>query len=87
MSPLTGEPRTATVTAAVDSELVEITAEDFRRFVMENPSAVEQIGAAVALRAAKLAEHRAAGAQTATSAETPQTFLARIRRFLRVATT
>jgi small-conductance mechanosensitive channel/CRP-like cAMP-binding protein len=85
MSLLTGAPRTATVTATLDSELVEIAAEDFRRFVMENPMAVEQISAAVSVRAAKLEEHRAAGLAAAAPAETPQTFLARVRRFLRVA--
>jgi hypothetical protein len=47
--------------------------------------AVDQISAAVSVRAAKLEEHRAAGLAAAAPAETPQTFLARVRRFLRVA--
>jgi len=84
MSLLTGAPRTATVTASVDSELIEIAADDFRQFVLENPTAVEQISGAVAQRAAELAEHRAAGAAAAAVVETPQTFLTRVRRFLRL---
>ena len=85
MSLLTGEPRTATVTAASDSEMLEITATSFRHFVLGNPAVVEQVGVAVAMRAAKLQEHRAAGAVAASVIETPQTFLARMRRFLRVS--
>jgi small-conductance mechanosensitive channel/CRP-like cAMP-binding protein len=87
MSLLTGDPRTATVTAVRDAELLEIRTEAFRRFVLGNPAIVEQVGAAVAARAAQLAEHRAAGSPAAAAAETPQRFLARVRRFLQVATT
>ncbi len=83
MSLLTGAPRTATVKAVTDSELLEITSETFRQFVLANPAAVEQIGVAVADRAAELDEHRAAGSTSAV-AEPPQTFLTRVRRFLRL---
>ena len=44
MSLLTGAPRTATVRTTDDSELLEITADAFRRFVLANPTAVEQVG-------------------------------------------
>jgi CRP-like cAMP-binding protein len=50
MSLLTGAPRNATVTAVRDSEIIEIKADAFRRFVLANPSAVEMVGAAVAAR-------------------------------------
>jgi CRP-like cAMP-binding protein len=83
MSLLTGAPRTATVTTTVDSDLLEITAEAFRQFVLANPTAVEAIGAAVARRAEELDRHRAAGAPSA-HAEPPHSFLARVRRFLHV---
>ncbi|OFW26083.1 MAG: hypothetical protein A3H97_14045 [Acidobacteria bacterium RIFCSPLOWO2_02_FULL_65_29] len=86
MSLLTGEPRSATVTASRDLELLEITHEAFRHFVLGNPAVLEQIGVAVAARAAKLREHHAAGAATPEHVDTPQTFLARVRRFLHVAT-
>jgi CRP-like cAMP-binding protein len=85
MSLLTGAPRSASVTAVRDSEILEITAEAFRRFVLENPAIVEQVGAAVAERAARLDEHRAAGSSAAAPPETSERFFDRIRRFLRVS--
>jgi small-conductance mechanosensitive channel/CRP-like cAMP-binding protein len=85
MSLLTGAPRAATVAAFTDAELLEITADAFRRFVLANPTTVEQIGGAVQARAATLEEHRAAGAAAAPPVEAPHTFLARVRRFLRLA--
>jgi CRP-like cAMP-binding protein len=84
MSLLTGDPRTATVRTAVDSELLEITVEAFRRFVLANPSAVDQIGEAVAVRRAELSQHAAASA-AGVIAEPPERFLSRVRRFLRLS--
>ena len=81
MSLLTGSPRAATVRAVTDAELLEVTVETFRQFVLANPAAVEQVGAAVADRAAELHQHRAAGGPSA-AAEPPHTFLTRVRRFL-----
>lgn len=81
MSLLTGEPRNATVRTSTDSDLLEITVDAFRQFVLENPAAVEQIGASVAARRAQLAERRAAGSASAV-AEPPQSFVNRVRRFL-----
>lgn len=81
MSLLTGDARNATVRTTVDSELLEIAVESFRRFVLANPAVVEQIGQAVAKRQAELQHHREAGA-TSTIVEEPETFLTRIRRFL-----
>jgi small-conductance mechanosensitive channel/CRP-like cAMP-binding protein len=82
MSLLAGDPRTATVTAVTDCELVEITINAFRRFVMANPAAVDQISAAAATRAAVLDQHRAAAAAEPGVSEPVTTFLARVRRFL-----
>lgn len=80
MSLLTGAPRNATVRTTTDSELVEIDAEPFRRFVLANPSAVVDIGAAVAVRRAELEERRAAGG-VAVAAEPSINLIDRIRRF------
>lgn len=85
MSLLTGEPRTATVRAERDTDLLEITVETFRHFVLANPSAVEQIGVAVAARSAQLDEHRAAGIVASIAAKDRYTFLTRVRRFLRLS--
>ena len=80
MSLLTGAPRNATVRTTVDSEVLEITADEFRQFVLANPAAVEQVGAAVSSRQAELDQARAQGASSVPS-ETPQRLLDRIRRF------
>ena len=87
MSLLTGAARTATVRARSDADLLEITAELFRQFVLANPATVEQIGQAVAARASELEQHRIASDAVATPAEPPQTFLTRVRRFLRLNAT
>ena len=80
MSLLTGDPRSASVKAVTDLELLEITADAFRRFVLANPSAVELVASAVSTRTAELAARRATGPVAAP--EPPQTFLARVQRFL-----
>ena len=86
MSLLTGDPRNATVRTTVDSELLEITVEAFRTFVLADPAVVEVIGEAVARRRTELEQHRAAET-AAVPAEAPQRFLDRIRRFLHVSST
>jgi CRP-like cAMP-binding protein len=83
MSLLTGAPRTATVRTVDDSDLLEITAETFRTFVLATPAAVEQIGSAVARRAAELEEMRAAGTATATP-ESTDSLIGRVRKFLQI---
>jgi CRP-like cAMP-binding protein len=85
MSLLTGEARTATVTAVTDCDLVEITADAFRQFVLQNPAALEQVGAAVAGRSARLADLRLASGTPVSGPEAPSTFLASVRRFLGVS--
>jgi small-conductance mechanosensitive channel len=86
MSLLTGAARTATVTATSDCELLEITADAFRQFVLANPAVVEEVGLAVAKRAAGLAELRTASEASARG-EPPSSFIARARRFLRLSAT
>jgi small-conductance mechanosensitive channel/CRP-like cAMP-binding protein len=84
MSLLTGEPRTATVTAVSDCRLLEIGVEAFRRVALADPAIVEQVTTAVATRRAELDLHRASRTTAAVSAEQPQSFLARVRDFLRL---
>ena len=85
MSLLTGEPRTATVTAATDCELLEIGADAFRRVVLPDPAVVERITAAVGARRTDLEIHRATKAAPAAPVEAPHSFLARVRHFLRLS--
>ena len=85
MSLLTGEPRTATVTAVTDCELLEIGADAFRGVVLADPVVVELVTAAVAERRAGLELHRATRSQGAASLEAPLTFVARVRQFLRLS--
>jgi CRP-like cAMP-binding protein len=82
MSLLTGDRRSATVTAVTDCELLEIAVEAFRRVVLSDAASVERVAAAVSSRREELERHRATRAATAVEAETPQTFLERVRRFL-----
>jgi small-conductance mechanosensitive channel/CRP-like cAMP-binding protein len=84
MSLLTGEPRTATVTAVTDCQLLEIGVEAFRRVALADPAIVEQVTAAVGTRRAEMDQHRAARTTAAVSTELPHTFLARVRDFLRL---
>ena len=58
MSLLTGQPRTATVSAIDDCLLLEISAADFRQIALAQPAVLEQVTAAVAERQAGLARSR-----------------------------
>jgi small-conductance mechanosensitive channel len=84
MSLLTGEPRTATVRALADCRVLEIEADDFRRFVLENPSMVEQIGAVVAERRSALARTRDAAAATVSPSDDRRGLVSRMRKFFGV---
>lgn len=84
MSLLTGDPRTATVRAVGDALLMEIDAEGFRRFVLDRPEVLGGITEAVAARRAELERSRSSVSVTTGSAS-PETLLARVRRFLRLA--
>lgn len=85
MSLLTGEPRSATVSALGDCLVLEITAEVFRRVLMSHPAVVEQIGLAVEARRAGLERTRLeASVATAAVGESARGFLSRIQQFLRL---
>jgi small-conductance mechanosensitive channel/CRP-like cAMP-binding protein len=84
MSLLTGEPRTATVTATTDCELLEIGSDAFRRVVMADAAVLERVSTAVATRREAMERHRKTRSNTDAPPETPQTFLARVRQFLRL---
>jgi len=83
MSLLTGQARTATVTAMAETALMEITADAFREFVLEQPAVLEPITAAVATRRAELERTRAAASSAGLGA-VDTSFLATVRRFLRL---
>lgn len=83
MSMLTGEPRTATVRAIGDTSALEIAATEFRALAVDDPALLDHISAVVTTRRSGLEEARAAAA-TITSPEARQTFLTRMRKFLRV---
>jgi CRP-like cAMP-binding protein len=85
MSLLTGEPRNATVTAVTACDLLEITADAFRRFVLAHPASVEAIGVATAQRAAELNRVRNAGAASDRPVEPPASLVSQIRRFLHIS--
>ena len=76
MSLLTGDPRTATVSAVSDCRVVEITAAGFREIALQNPAVLDAISADVARRRAELSSARTAAATNAVAVEpaasTPQ---------------
>ena len=80
MSMLTGDPRTATVRAVDDVQVLEIEAADMRRLAQSTPGLLEHISEVVAGRRAGLAQAEAtAAAAAAEHAHAPQTLLARIQ--------
>jgi CRP-like cAMP-binding protein len=84
MSLLTGEPRTATVTAATDCRLLEIGVDAFRKVALADPTIVEHVTIAVSTRRAELDQHRATKTEAPAVHEAPQRFLARVIAFLRL---
>jgi small-conductance mechanosensitive channel len=84
MSLLTGQPRTATVSAITDCVLLEISATDFRRIALAQPAVLEQVTAVVAERQAGLARSRDSAAATGPAGEAPRSFLLKVREFLRL---
>ena len=83
MSLLTGEPRTATVVARGEAIVLELDAALFRRLGEESPQTLEQVGLAAMTRREQLERARTA-ARDAGLADAPATFLARMKRFLRL---
>ena len=84
MSLLTGDPRSATVSALEDSLLLEITASDFRRIALAHPEVVVRISEAVELRRTDLEEVKRAATAVQTPEGAPKSFLARVQQFLRL---
>ena len=84
MSLLTGDARSATVTAVTDCELIEISADAFRAIVLADATLVDQVTAAVARRRAEMEQHRASKSVDPVVLEPPHTFVARVREFLRL---
>ena len=83
MSLLTGEPRSATVIARGEAVVLELNADLFRRFGLESPQAIEQVGLAAVTRRTELDRAKSA-ARGAAVADAPATFMARMKRFLRL---
>ena len=84
MSMLTGDPRTASVSAVEDAVLVEIRAADFRELAVRRPALVEQVSAVVSARRQGLVQAQAVADGARTPAAAPQSLLSRIKAFLRV---
>lgn len=84
MSLLTGEPRTATVVASQPCRLMEMTSEAFRGFVMAKPSVFEAMEPAVLARRTELLAVREKFAAERRPHEADRSFLAGVRRFLRL---
>jgi CRP-like cAMP-binding protein len=85
MSLLTGDPRSATVTAVTDCDVIELTADGFRNVVMADPNVAELICAAVEHRRIELEVRRASTALQPSSSEVPRVSLIhRMRQFLRL---
>jgi small-conductance mechanosensitive channel/CRP-like cAMP-binding protein len=82
MSMLTGDPRTATVSALDDATLVEVTAERFRDLALTRAGLVEQVSDVVSARRAGLESARAAADAAHGAAPAPQSLLARIKKYL-----
>ncbi len=79
MSLLTGEPRSATVSARGDCRVLEIAGDVFKRYITEHPDVIDEVAGAAAARRRELDQSR--GATTANPAEARVTLAARMRRF------
>ena len=82
MSMLTGEPRTATVTATDDAVLLEITTETFRELARRRPALLEHVSEVVSARRVELAEAKAAAEEAQASVPARLSLLRRIQQFL-----
>lgn len=84
MSMLTGEPRTATVRAVVDSRVLEIPSSRFREIALADPGFVEHITTMVAARREELADVRAAAQAATSTVAARRSLFSRIQAFLRL---
>jgi CRP-like cAMP-binding protein len=79
---LTGDPRTATVRAATDVQVLEIAAGEMRRLAQAHPGLLEHISGVITTRRAGLRQAEATAAAVAGQAQTPQSLLERIKAYL-----
>lgn len=82
MSLLTGDPRSATVTARRDSAVLEISAEAFGAHVRNHPGVLEAVAEAAVARRHELDAVKAAPGATPTAAKA--SLLARMRSFFKL---
>ena len=82
MSMLTGDSRSATVTASTDCVLMELTVDAFRRFVLDQPAVLAQITSAVEQRRRELAAARANASAVVVQAQV--SLFDRVRAFLKL---
>ncbi|HSL21963.1 MAG TPA: mechanosensitive ion channel family protein [Vicinamibacterales bacterium] len=83
MSLLTGEPRSATVSARGQCRVFEVDASMFREIAAADPAVLEKVGAAAMARRAELHAVRDSAA-AAVAPESPSSLLLRMKRFLRL---
>jgi CRP-like cAMP-binding protein len=83
MSMLTGDKRSATVIAADDVAVLEITSKDFRELALANPELVDHVSTIISTRRTGLEDAKAAVAAAVVPAA-KQNFLARMRKFLSI---
>jgi CRP-like cAMP-binding protein len=82
MSLLTGDPRTATVVALEDAEVLPVTRENFRGIAAANPAVLEAVARIVADRRGRLAETiRESEEAAATRSAAHRDLLKRVRSF------
>jgi small-conductance mechanosensitive channel len=79
MSLLTGEPRSATVSARGDCRVLEIEADVFKTYVAEHPDVIDDVAGAAAARRRELDLSR--GAAAGNPVEARVSLAARMRRF------
>jgi small-conductance mechanosensitive channel/CRP-like cAMP-binding protein len=83
MSLLTGQPRSASVFAATESTILELTADSLRAVALAAPDVLERISTIVATRRADLERQKAeVAALPPPPPESPKSLLTRIRAFL-----
>ncbi len=81
MALLTGEPRSATVSAVTPCTLHVLQAETFRTVIARYPEKLEQVSQVVAERQAEIEQQRGADVSQELKAKQQVTLLSRMRRF------
>jgi CRP-like cAMP-binding protein len=85
MSMLTGQPRSASVQAMDECQVVELTAASLREVALANPDVVTRIGTVVSARQVDLDRQKAeAAAERPSMVDTHRSLLTRIQEFLRL---